>query len=126
VSQSTFNNNLTFFPAGSTAPADPWTVNGNISSGGNVSNTDPQMADQAAVNGGTNNPLLDFTIAAGPANNSGSDNKDIGLLFDAAGSLNWAVSRNSRLPYIFSMNITNPTIPQGGSLNINVEARKTN
>ena len=125
-SQSVFNNNLTFFPAGSTAPSDPWTINGNINSGGNVSNQDPQMADQTAVNSGTEDPLLNFAIAAGPANNSGSDGKDMGLLFDATGSLNWAVSRNSRLPFIFSMNIINPTIPQGGSLNINVEARKSN
>jgi hypothetical protein len=84
------------------------------------------MVDQTAVNSGTGNPLLNFTIAAGPANNSGSDGKDMGLLFDASGSLNWANSRNSRLPRIFSMNITNPTIPVGGSLNVQVEARKSN
>jgi hypothetical protein len=78
------------------------------------------------VNNGTNDPLLDFTIAAGPANNSGTDGKDMGLLYDATGSLNWATSRSSRLPYIFSMNITNPTISQGGSMEVKVEARKNN
>ena len=125
-SSSTFNNNITFYPAGSTAPSDPWTINGNVNGGGNVSNQDPQMVDQASVNSGTNNALLDFTIGAGPANNSGTDTKDMGLLYDATGSLNWTTSRTSRLPFIFSMNITNPTIPQAGTLNVQVEARKNN
>ena len=125
-SNSTFNNNITFYPAGSTPPSVPWTINGNINGGGNVSNLDPQMVDQAAVNAGTNNPLGDFTIAAGPANNSGSDGKDMGLLYDVVGSLNWTTSRGSRLPFIFSMNIVNPTIPVGGTLNVQVEARKNN
>jgi len=124
-SNSTFNNNITFFPTG-TPPADPWTVNGNVNSGGNISNQDPQMVAQTGVNGGSNSPLQDFTIAAGPANNSGSDGKDMGLLFDATGSLNWTNSRASRLPFIFSMNIVNPTIPQGGTLTVQVEARKNN
>ena len=124
---STFNNNITFYPAGSSStPADPWTVNSNINSGGNVSNQDPQMVAQTAVNAGSNNALADYTIAAGPANNAGSDGKDMGLLYDATGSLNWNNSRGSRLPYVFSMNIINPTIPQGGTINVQVEARKSN
>lgn len=125
-SLSTFNNNITFYPTGSTAPSDPWSINSNVNSGGNISNQDPQMSAQAAVNAGTNNPLANFTIASGPANNAGSDGKDIGLLFDATGSLNWTNSRGSRLPFIYSMNITNPTIPQGGTINVQVEARKNN
>ena len=123
---STFNNNITYYPAGSTPPSDAWTVNSNVNSGGNVSNQDPQMAAQSSVNAGTNNGLADYTIAAGPANNSGSDGKDMGLLYDATGSLNWTTSRTSRLPFIYSMNITNPTIPQAGTLNVQVEARKNN
>jgi hypothetical protein len=119
---STFNNNITLNAGNNT----PWTANSNVDAGGNVTNQDPQMVAQAAVNAGNNNPLNDFTIAAGPANNSGSDGKDIGLLFDAVGSLNWTTSRASRLPFIFSMNIINPTIPVGGTLNVQVEARKNN
>lgn len=121
-SLSTFNNNITF----NAGTNNPWAVNGNVDAGGNVINLDPQMVDQAAVNAGTDNPLLDFTIAAGPANNTASDGKDMGLLFDATGSLNWTTSRTSRLPYIFSMNIVNPTIPAGGTLTVQVEARKNN
>ncbi len=121
-SNSTFNNNITFNAVNNT----PWASNGNTDAGGNVNNLDPQMVAQTAVNAGTNSPLLDFTIAAGPANNSGSDGKDMGLLYDAIGSLNWTTSRSSRLPFIFSMNIVNPTIPVGGTLNVQVEARKNN
>ena len=89
------------------------------------------MFDQASVNTGVNNPLLDFTIAAGPANNSGTTGTggvptDMGLLYYATGSLNWTSSRTSFLPYIYSMTINNPTIPAGGTLNVTVEARKDN
>ena len=31
----------------------------------------------------------------------------------------------SRIPYIYSMSITNPTISAGGTLNVQVEAEKT-
>lgn len=117
-----FNNNITF----NAGTNNPWAVNSNSDAGGNVVNLDPQMAAQTSVNSGTNNPLLDFTIAAGPANNTGSDGKDMGLLFDASGSLNWTNSRNSRLPRVYTMNITNPTIPVGGTLNVQVEGRKSN
>jgi hypothetical protein len=78
------------------------------------------------VNTGNNNPLLDFTIAAGPANSTGTDGKDMGLLYDPTGILNWSNSRMSRIPYIYSMVISNPTISPGGTLNVQVEARKNN
>jgi hypothetical protein len=120
---STFNNNITY----NAGVNNPWSQNGNTGTPGtNIENQDPLMASQAAVNSGTNDPLLNFTIATGPANNSGSDGKDIGLLYDAAGSLNWSNSRMSRLPFVYSMNITNPNIPVGGTLNVQVEARKNN
>jgi hypothetical protein len=125
-SSSNFNNNITFYPAGSTNPGAPWLANGNVDGGGNVDNQDPQMANQAAVNAGNAPALGDFSIAGGPANNSGSDAKDMGFLFDASGSLNWANSRNSRLPRIFSMNVTTPTIPAGGTVSISVNAKVSN
>ena len=121
-SNSVFNNNITFNAVNNT----PWLSNGNVNSGGNIDNQDPQMVVQAAVNAGTNNALADYTIAAGPANNTASDGKDMGLLYDAAGSLNWVNSRNSRLPRIFSMNVTTPTVAPGGNVTINVEARVSN
>lgn len=120
LTQCTFINNLTF----SCDINTPWTFNGNIDGGGNVANMDPQMVDQAAVNNGTASYLSNFTISTGPANNSGSDGKDLGLLFDTTGSLNWTNSRNSRMPSMVSMNITNPVIGAGGTLNVTLEARK--
>lgn len=122
ISFSTFNNNITF----NAGINNPWAVDNNVNNGGNVENQDPQMTAQASVNAGTNNALADFTIAAGPANNAGADGKDMGLLYDAAGSLNWTNSRNSRLPRIFSMNVVSPTVPAGGNVTINVDARVSN
>ena len=125
ITSSTFNNNITFYPAGSTNPGAPWTGT-NVDGGGNIDNQDPQMTNQAAVNGGTASAISDFTIVAGPANNTASDGKDIGFLFDVTGSLNWANSRNSRLPRIFSMNVVSPTVAPGGNVTINVDARISN
>lgn len=124
LSFSTFNNNITFNcgPTGDTA----WIRNSNVDAGGNIAAQSPQMADQSLVDAGNTSPLLNLTIAAGPANNAGSDGKDIGMLFDAVGTLNWTNSRNSRLPRIFSMNIINPTIAPGGTLNVAIDARKSN
>jgi hypothetical protein len=130
VSFSTFNNNITnnitLNSSNAASNATPWAVNSNVDGGGNVTNQNPQMAAQASVNSGNADGLLDFTIAAGPANNSGSDGKDMGLLFDAAGSLNWSNSRNGRIPRIFSMNITTPSVAPGGTLSVTVDARKSN
>jgi hypothetical protein len=124
LSNSTFSNNLTMNCGtnGDTA----WIRNGNIDGGGNIPSANASMADQAAVNAGSFSGLLNFTISGGSANNAGNDGKDLGLLFDATGSLNWSNSRNSRLPRIFSMNITAPAILAGSDLNVTVEARKSN
>jgi hypothetical protein len=122
TSNLNFANNVTFNAGNNT----PWIGNSNTDNGGNLANQDPQMVSQSGVNAGTTCSICDYTIATGPANNAGTDGKDIGLLFDTTGSLNWANSRNSRLPRIYSMNITNPTIPSGGTLLINVEGRKSN
>ena len=119
---STFNNNITFNTPNNT----PWGINNNADGGGNVANQDPQLGDATAVNSGTDNPLLNFKIAAGPANNAGSDGKDMGLLFDDTGSANWDNARNARLPRVTRMNITTPTVAPGGSLQVNLEAKVSN
>ena len=130
LSFSTFTNNITnnitLNSSNATSNATPWAVNSNVDGGGNVANTSPGMVDQATINTGSSSPNLNFTIASGPANNSGSDSKDMGLLFDATGSLNWTNGRNSRVPRIFSMNITTPTVTPGGTLSVTVDARKSN
>jgi hypothetical protein len=120
---SIFNNNITY-GAGTN---NPWDISfSNSDAGGNIADQDPQMASQSLVNNGMDLPLLNFTIAAGPANISGSDGKDMGLLYDASGSLNWSNSNMSRIPVMVGMNIFNPTISAGGTLNIQVDARRNN
>lgn len=130
VSFSTYTNNITnnitLNSSNATSNATPWAVNSNVDGGGNIANQSPGMVDQASVNAGSGSPSLNFTIASGPANNAGSDGKDMGLLFDTTGSLNWDNSKNSRVPRIFSMNITTPTVTPGGNLSVTVEARKSN
>jgi len=120
---SIFNNNITY-GAGVNNPWD--TAYHNSNAGGNIANQDPQMVSQSLVNNGLDLPVLNFTIASGPANNSGSDGKDMGLLYDASGSLNWSNSNMSRIPVMVGMNIFNPTISAGGTLNIQVDARRNN
>lgn len=118
LTNSTFNNNISF---GGTA--SPWLNDANIDGGGNIANQDPQLTDMAAILINANNPLHDFSITSGPANNSGSDGKDMGLLFDAATSTNWTFARNALLPYIKTLNILNPTLAPGGTLNVKIEAK---
>jgi hypothetical protein len=119
---SVFNNNITY----GAGVNNPWDSAYSNSGTGNIANQDPQMAGQSSVNNGVNDPLLDFTIAAGAANSTGTDGKDMGLLYDASGSLNWANSRMSRLPFVYSMNVTNSSTPAGSSLNVQIEARRSN
>jgi hypothetical protein len=121
--QSIFNNNITY----GAGVNNPWDASyGNSDDGGNIANQDPQMASQSLINDGLELLVLNFTIATGPANNTGSDGKDMGLLFDASDTLNWSNSNMSRLPVVFGMNIFNPTITPGGTLNVQVEARRNN
>lgn len=101
----------------------PWLNDANIDGGGNIANQDPQLTDMAAILVNANNPLLDFSITSGPANNSGSDGKDMGLLFDAATSTNWIFARNALLPFVKTLNILNPTLSPGGTLNVKIEAK---
>jgi len=118
-----FNNNITWLTTENT----PWAMNGNSDGGGNIAGQNPQMADEASVEAGLFGALiLNYTIATGPANNAGSDAKDIGLLYDPIGFYNWDQSRNTRLPFIYSMNVTNPVIQSGGNINVVIEARKNN
>ena len=120
ISNSTFTNNITF---GNTNPA-PWTLFNNINGGGNIANQDPLIAAGTALlsSSAPDNPLLDYSIASGPANNAGSDGKDMGLLYDNNTTANWNFARNALLPYVRTLNITNPTVSPGGTLNVNITA----
>jgi hypothetical protein len=121
ISNSTFTNNITI-NCGSIGDS-VWIRNGNVGTG-NIAAQNPQTTTDITTAGFSG--LNDFTITSGPANNAGSDGKDIGLLYEPTGSLNFTNSRNSRFPRMFSMNITTPTVAAGGNINVVVEARKSN
>lgn len=120
ITNCSFQNNITY---NCTLNA-PWTFGNNVDLTGNIANQSPELASQASVDNGVTNPLLDFSISSGPANNSGTDGKDMGVLFDQNSTMNWAFGRNSRLPYIYSMNVLNTSVPAGGILNVQLNARK--
>ncbi len=118
-SLSTFRSNITF----NSGNNEPWTVNGNIDDGGNVANQNPQMVDQALANVGTFNPLGDHTIISGPAKNSATDGKDLGLLYDASGEYNWGLARNGILPRVLNMTPVSPSVSAGSNLTVTTEAK---
>lgn len=119
---SIFYNNIIYNSFDNT----PWANNGNTDGGGNISNQDPQMAAQTAVNAGTYNPLADYSIAAGPADNAATDGKDMGLLFEPTGPVNWNNARNSRFPRISKMKVVNSTVAAGASISVSLEAKTSN
>lgn len=119
---SYFNNNITFEAGDNT----PWLRITNTDGGGNIANTNPQMVAQAAANAGIFNVLADYRILDGPANNTASDGKDMGLLYDETGPYNWAKARNNKLPRVTRMLLPNAVIEQGGSLEVNLKAVKAN
>ncbi len=121
ISNSAFTNNITI-NCGSSGDTI-WIRNGNTGTG-NIAAQNPQTT--VDITTASFSGLNDFTITSGPANNAGSDGKDIGLLYEPTGSLNFTNCRNSRFPRMFSMNITTPTVAAGGNINVVVEARKSN
>lgn len=117
---SFFQNNITYQCINDT----PWLSIGNRNDGGNIANKDPKMVDQASVNSGTNDPLLNFMIRSGPgpANNAGNDGKDMGLLY-GTDRVNWTRSRGANLPFIYKMIIANASIAIGENLQVTVDAK---
>lgn len=122
LGNSVLKNNITY----NSSTTAPWTTNGNVNGSGNLNNTNPNVTDAGAILNGNNDPSLNFVILNGPAKNTATDGKDMGLLFDTQGSLNWTNSRMSRIPYIFNFSISNPNIAPGGSVQITIDARRNN
>lgn len=121
TSSCRFSNNITF-----NTPHDiPWKLP-NIDGGGNLAGTNPQMADQTSVNNGEHsNLLLNFALLSNsPGKGKGSDGKDIGLLYDAQGNLNWTLSRSAHLPLISRMNVTTTSVVKGEKIAVIIEAKK--
>jgi hypothetical protein len=117
-SSSSFQTNITYLCVNDA----PWLSNGNFDDSGNVVGLNPMMVDQTSVSNGIDNPLLNFTIASGPANNAGNDGKDMGLLYQAD-RVNWTRSRGVNLPFIYKMTIKSVSIVLGSDLEVTVDAK---
>lgn len=118
LSNSSFQDNITYLCINDT----PWIKTGITNDGGNIAATDPKMVDQASVNSGINNPLLNFTIQSGAANNAGNDGKDMGLLYDIDRS-NWTRCRAANLPFISNMTLKSGSVPFGTNIEVTVDAK---
>ncbi len=127
LQNSSFYNNITFYSNGPQAPANiPWLSNNNLDGGGNIYNQDPSLISHVAISTGADAIGLDFRANAGQATNAGSDGKDIGLLFNTVGSLNWERASTSRMPVITQLKVKNPTVGPNGTIQIEIKAVNNN
>jgi hypothetical protein len=118
----TFSNNIT--TAGSVQVLPP---SGNSGSG-NLNNVSPQFMDAATIPNGTvnTNQIWNYNWSlktTSPAHNAGTDLKDLGVYGGSYPMPN--LSGATRIPQMQFMNVGG-IVPQGGNLNVNFKARKTN
>lgn len=119
IVNSSFSNNIFFNQAGTI----PWGSNGNTSAS-NLLSTNPTMVDQTGVNNADNNPLLNFSLASGsPGIAQASDGKNIGLLYEAIGTQNWANCRYTLVPYFTAATLNTPAVIQGNNISITVTSK---
>ena len=113
---STFNNNLYF---GTGATALPYGSN----IGTNNINQDPLFAGASSTSTTFDN-TKDYRLQAGsPGRNAGTDGTNIG---PTGGSYPWyhQLSDNGQLPYVEMLNVLNPSVAPGGTLQVRVKAQK--
>ena len=118
----TFNNNISF-SSGSTAFG--YATN---TASGNLESTDPMF--ESATFGDNYLFAADYRLATGsPGIGAGSDATDIGIyggsapfpIEDAAG---FFTSPFPTIPQVFEMNILNAAVPENGTLNVEIKAKK--
>lgn len=117
VTGCVFSNNITYgLNPGAT---DSLPFGTNIGTG-NLNGVDPLFTNAPDQ---TFNTAYDYALqAASPGHLAGTDNTDIGIF---GGSLPWPNNFGyPRLPRVTLFNITNSSIPVGGSLNVQAKARK--
>jgi len=113
VSNSTFNNNITFADANPTLPGSS-----NIGSG-NLVNTNPQFTSYP-LGSAWYNTTQNFQLAAGsPGKNAGTDGTDIGIY----GGIGFVATGAPNVPYIEHFVISNSSISVGQNLNVTIEAK---
>ena len=115
VSNSVFNNNITFGTAANTLP---YGSNAGVQ---NVTDSDPQLTTFSILNFG---PNQNFQPAAGFAKTGGVSGGQMGVY---GGSFNWNNSAVSPIPVIKNFSITSgSTVPAGGGITIKVTSTKQN
>ncbi|MEZ5045855.1 MAG: hypothetical protein R2831_02575 [Chitinophagaceae bacterium] len=121
---NSYQNNITF---NTTSTTIPWATPNNFDLGSNISQTDPQLVSQADINSGVHNTLLNFKPNTGsPCIGAGNDGLDMGLIFTPNSIENWNLSRNGVLPYIVNTAWqSSNTVSQGGTIQVQIEARKS-
>ncbi len=117
----TFSNNIT---TNSVSQVLPPSGNSGLN---NINNTSPHFVDATIPSSTVNmNSLWNYNwtlSATSPAHNAGTDGKDLGVY---GGVYPFPVmSGATRIPQMQLMNV-GAIVPQGGNLNVNFKARKTN
>ena len=119
-----FVKNLTFGASDNT-----YNITGSNSGSGNLEGVDPQLAVNLTL--GTFADTDDYTVIGGAAQNGGTDGTDIGIYggsypfpIGGASGTGFQMAQEPALPQIYELNIQNPTVAPGSSLNVEVKARK--
>ncbi len=118
---STFNNNLTYNTSNNLLPY------GNNTGTGNLVGIDPMFTN---VTSGIFDFSFDYRLqSASQGVNAGTDGTDIGIYggihsFPVGGPVPYLTSAMPRVPQVLEVNIQNTTIFQGGTLQVQVKARK--
>ncbi|MBK8226131.1 MAG: hypothetical protein IPK70_03015 [Flavobacteriales bacterium] len=116
VTGCTFNNNITYQTADNVIPY------GSNGGSGNQVGADPQFtnAPNITVNYAYNYDLL----PASAGNNAGTDNTDIGIF---GGPAPWPNQNGlARIPFVKEFNLQFTQVPQGGTVDGTVKAKKVN
>lgn len=110
-----FSNNITYQTSNDALPY------GTNAGSGNYIGVDPLFVnapDQSGV------LTYDYHLQAGsPGHNGGTDGTDVGI-YGGGAPFPASMDGRARIPLVTQFNILNSTIPEGGSLNIEVEGRK--
>lgn len=118
-----FNNNLAYATNNDTLPY------GNNTGSGNIMGQDPLFKNVSAVQFDYQN---DYNLQAGsPAENTGSDGTSMGIYgsinpFPDGGGAPYLTSPMPAIPQMVELDILNPNIVQGDSLEVHIKARKQN
>ena len=120
-----FNNNLAYID-GSTVDFQV-SGSGPNNGGPNQENVDPMFVDVTSNSFSFN---FDYRLQSGsPAEGYGDDGSDIGIYggayaFPIGGTGSYLLRPQPNIPYITEMNIENGSVPENGTLNVNIKATK--